>query len=307
MLPTATSPGIFYGSRKPLSGPPAVTSIMVPRCFRWVGGLELGRVAGHDSWKKFSPNSWAWDSDGRSPSACSTRTPGAWISSSNTPTRSRNWNAAPGCGGLARGYDRTAPLRWRHLNILQHRCELVCRLPRGRCQGCGHIWRVRPPWEGKAGGFSKEFEAFALLLMREMPMAKVARALNEMDTRPWRLLHLRVDAAHGEADFSQVCCVGVDELSVRKGHRYISVFADLVNRRVLSAAQGRDARVWPQFLAARGAHHRHRHALTQVSQDMSLAYLRGVRDHCRNAAVIHEKYHVIANLLQATAKVRRGE
>jgi hypothetical protein len=27
----------------------------------------------------------------------------------------------------------------------------------GRCPKCRHTWRVRPPWEGKAGGFSKEF------------------------------------------------------------------------------------------------------------------------------------------------------
>jgi hypothetical protein len=43
-----------------------------------------------------------------------------------------------------------------------------------------------------------------------------------------------VDAA--EADFSQVSCVGVDEMAVRKGLKYISVFADLIQKRVLFAA-----------------------------------------------------------------------
>jgi transposase len=213
----------------------------------------------------------------------------------------------PRCGGLPQGYDRTEPLRWRHLNIMQHRCDIVCRLPRGRCQGCGHTWRVRPPWEGKAGGFSKEFEAFALILMREMPMAQAAQVLGETDTRLWRLLHTHVDAAYAQADFSNVCCVGVDEMAVRKGHHYISVFADLVDKRVLFATEDRDASVWPKFLEALEAHNGHRHALTQVSQDMSPAYLKGVRENCRNAQVIHDKYHVIANLIQATEKVRRGE
>jgi transposase len=74
----------------------------------------------------------------------------------------------PRCGGKPMGYDHTEELRWRHLNVMQHRCEIACRLPRGRCPGCGHTWRVRPPWEGKAGGFSKEFEAFALLLTAGM-------------------------------------------------------------------------------------------------------------------------------------------
>jgi transposase len=77
----------------------------------------------------------------------------------------------PKCGGAAKGYDRTEPLRWRHLNVMQYRCELVCRLPRGQCPKCRHTWR---------------------------------------------LLHKHVDARLcREADFSNVCCVGV-----RKGHQY---------------------------------------------------------------------------------------
>ena len=213
----------------------------------------------------------------------------------------------PRCGSEAKGYDRTEPLRWRHLNVMQYRCEIVCRLPRGRCPQCGHTWRVRPPWKGKAGGFSKEFEAFALLLLREMAVERAAQTLGETAPRLWRLLHQHVDAAYAEADFSQVCCVGVDEMSVRKGHKYISVSADLIKKRVLFAAEGRDAGVFPQFIAALEAHNGHRHALTEVAMDLSPAYRKGVRETCRNATVVHDKYHVIANLILATEKVRRRE
>jgi transposase len=41
--------------------------------------------------------------------------------------------------------------------------------------------------------------------------------------------------------------------------------------------------------------------------DLSPAYLKGVRENCRNATVVHDKYHVIANLILATEKVRRRE
>ena len=41
------------------------------------------------------------------------------------------------------------------------------------------------------------------------------------------------ESNYAEADFSNVCCVWVDEMSVRKGHEYVSVFADLVRKRVL--------------------------------------------------------------------------
>jgi transposase len=88
---------------------------------------------------------------------------------------SRVWEQVrcPKCTCEATCHDHTQELTWRHLNIFQHRCEITCRLPRGRCRKCDEVFRVRPPWEGLSKHFTKEFEAFALLLMREMPVSKV--------------------------------------------------------------------------------------------------------------------------------------
>ena len=41
-------------------------------------------------------------------------------------------------GAPASCYDHTELLTWRHLNVFQHRCEITCRLPRGKCRQCGH-------------------------------------------------------------------------------------------------------------------------------------------------------------------------
>jgi transposase len=210
-------------------------------------------------------------------------------------------------GGLVTCYDRTQELTWRHLNIFQHRCEITCCLPRGKCRQCGHIFRVRPPWEGLSMHFTKEFEAFALLLMREMPVSKVAQTVGETDTRLWRMLFRQVEAAYLENDFSQVCCVGVDEMSVRKGHDYLSVFADLVKKRVLFATEGRHSGTWTEFVEALEKHNGHRHTITQVSMDMSRAYEKGVRENCRNAQVVFDKFHLIGHANQAVDAVRRKE
>lgn len=62
----------------------------------------------------------------------------------------RLWESVrcPEDGGLVFCYDHTGVLSERHLNIFQHRCEITCRLPRGKCRQCGQGFRVRPPWEG---------------------------------------------------------------------------------------------------------------------------------------------------------------
>ena len=221
----------------------------------------------------------------------------------------RLWEAArcPKDGGLVFCYDHTEVLTWRHLNVFQYRCEITCRLPRAKCRQCGHVFRVRPPWEGLSTHFTKEFEAFALLLMREMPVSKVAELVGETDTRLWRMLFRQVDAAYAEADLSNVCCVGVDEMSVRKGHEYLSVFADWVAKRVVFATEGKDKQTWAQFVEALEKHNGHRHAITQASMDMSRAYQAGVAENCRNAQVVFDKFHVIKNANEAVDKVRSAE
>jgi transposase len=73
-----------------------------------------------------------------------------------------------------------------------------------------------------------------------MPVNAVARIVGEYDTRLWRLLQAYVNEAYQEADFSSVRVVGCDELSARKGHNYLSVFADLEAKRVLYVTEGKD-------------------------------------------------------------------
>jgi transposase len=219
------------------------------------------------------------------------------------------WESArcPKDGGKVFCYDHTELLTWRHLNVFQHRCQITCCLPRGKCRQCGHVFRVRPPWEGLSTHFSREFEAYALLLMREMPMARVAALTGEQDTRLWRILFRHVDAAYAQADFSNVCCVGVDEMALRKGQNYLSVFADLVEKRVIFAVEGHDHHSWEAFVQTLEKHHGDRRAITQASMDMSAGYQKGAKENCRNARIVFDKFHLIAQLIKKVDQVRRAE
>ena len=106
-------------------------------------------------------------------------------------------------------------------------------MPRGKCAACGQVYRVPVPWEGEGKHFTKEFEAFALTLMREMPVSKAGAIVGETDPRLWWMLFAHVAKAYAALDMAEVCWIGVDEMNCRKGHDYLTVFADLVKRRVL--------------------------------------------------------------------------
>lgn len=206
-----------------------------------------------------------------------------------------------------RGYDHAPERRWRHLNICQLQTEIACALPRGECQECRKVYTVRAPWEGRSRGQTQEFEAFALTLMREMPVKKAAEILGETDQKLWRALFAHVAAAWSDLSWEHVRWVGADEMNRKKGHNYLTVFVDLEAKRVLLAVEGKDAGVWERFAEELGNHNGHPRAITQIAIDMSPAYQKGAREWFGNATVVFDKFHVVSQVNQAVEAVRRRE
>ena len=203
----------------------------------------------------------------------------------DTPALWRQEKCPPCARANVRGYDHAPERRWRHLNVCQLQAEIVCALPRGECLDGRKIYTVRAPWAGRSRGLTQEFEAFALTLLRAMPVKKAGEILGETDQKLWRTLFAHVVAAWQDLSWENVTWVGADEMNRRKGHNYLTVFVDLPAKRVLLAVEGKDASVWERFAEELGKHNGHPRAITRVAIDMSPAYQKGVRDNFGNAQV----------------------
>jgi len=209
-------------------------------------------------------------------------------------------------GGTVSCYDHVGPLRWRHLNVFNCECVIECRLPRGKRED-GRVYRVTPPWEGKNKHFTRAFEAFALALMREMPVSRAGEILGEGDMRLWTMLHRHVEAARATVSMEGVRVVGADEMSRRKGHHYVTVFADMEEPKVLFATPGTDAATWAHFGWDLENHGGRAEQIQEVSMDMSPAYISGAAQLCPGASVVFDKFHVVSNASEAVNKVRKLE
>lgn len=210
--------------------------------------------------------------------------------------------------------DHVPVMEWRHLNVFNKESVIICELPRGRyldysdsLHGTAKVYRVTPPWEGRSKHFTQDFEAFALTLMREMPVKRAGEILGETDQRLWRMLQAHVEAAYRKLEMDDVVWVGADEMNRRKGHNYLTVFADLKNKRVIFATEGKDASTWEAFAQELLKHNGHPKAVLQAAIDMSPAYIKGVRENLGNAQIVFDKFHVLADVNQAVDKVRRAE
>src|ERR1035437_4663658 len=113
--------------------------------------------------------------------------------------------SCPHCGHkTVRGYDPAPERHWRLLNLCQLQSEIVCALPRGECQDCRRIDPVRAPWAGRRRGLTQEFAAFALTLMRAMPVKKAGGILGETDRKLWRAWFAHGDAARQDLSWENV-------------------------------------------------------------------------------------------------------
>jgi transposase len=74
-------------------------------------------------------------------------------------------------------------------------------VPRVTCTGCG-IKQVSVPLARPDSGFTLLFEALVMAMVQAMPVAVVARMIDEWDTRLWRVVHHYVEAARDRAEHS---------------------------------------------------------------------------------------------------------
>lgn len=195
---------------------------------------------------------------------------------------------------------------WRHLDFFEHQAYLTARVPRVRCPEHG-VRQVALPWARPGSGFTLLFEALVMALAKEMPVNAIAGLVDEHDTRLWRIVHHYVDAARALEDLSEVCRLGVDETSSRRGQQYVTVFADLDRRRAIFVTEGRSAATYKDFVADLEAHGGAAKQITEVCQDMSEAFLSGALEHLPDAEITFDRYHVKAQLTKAVDEVRRAE
>ena len=93
----------------------------------------------------------------------------------------------------------------------------------------------------------------------------------------------------------------------RRGHNYVSLFVDLVRRRVLFVAEGKDADTVGVFAKDLTTHGGNPEAVAEVCIDMSPAFIAGTAESLPNAQITFDKFHVVKLINQAVDAVRRAE
>lgn len=209
-----------------------------------------------------------------------------------------------GCGRkCCTGYDARRR-SWRHLDFAGMRVELRYRLRRVDCRRCG-VTTELVPWAETSSWFTYDFEDTVALLAQKMDRTSVCRLMG-IAWETVGTIAQRVVARRGAGDLLDgLTQIGIDELSYKKHHRYLTIVTDHVRRRVVWVGVGRSADTVREFFDRLGE--KRAAKLEVVSIDMLLGYIEAVRERAKNATIVFDRFHVQRLAHDALDQVRRDQ
>ncbi|MEO6790802.1 MAG: ISL3 family transposase, partial [Ornithinibacter sp.] len=219
-----------------------------------------------------------------------------------------NSRAASRCGVCSRRcprYDagRVQPRRWRALDLGMLRLELTYRLPRVRCPAHGVV-SAEVPWAKRGAGHTHAFDDQVAWLAVRSSKSAVAelmrvswRTVGAIVGRVNAVIEARVDRLAG------LRRIGIDEISYKRGHKYLTVVVDHETRRLVWAGQGADKDTLRGFFDALGPERSQ--AITHVSADAAGWIATVVKERCPKAIRCADPFHIVKWATEALDVERR--
>jgi transposase len=193
--------------------------------------------------------------------------------------------------------------RWRHLDLGGSRCFLEAELRRVWCPDCGPRLEA-VPWARYDSAYTRDLEDLVAFLAQQMAKTPITRLVRIAWDSVGRIVQ-RVVADHlDERRLAGLVAIGVDEISYRRGQRYLTCVADHAAGAVVWARPGRNAETLQAFFDQLGER---KSSIRAVSIDMAGGYENAVRAALPDAEIAFDPFHVVKLANEAVNQVRRAD
>ena len=208
------------------------------------------------------------------------------------------------CGQRAPGYDQgEGRRRWRALDLGELRSFVEADAPRVDCPTHGPTV-IQVPWARHGAGHTRAFDdTVAWLAVHTSKTAIV-----ELGRIAWAtvgaIVARVVDEARAAVDpFDGLRRIGIDEISYKRGHRYLTIVVDHDTGRLVWAAKGHDKKTLEGFFDLLGDERSA--GIRLVSCDAEEWIGDVVRLRCKNATICLDAFHLVKWVTDALDEVRR--
>ena len=208
------------------------------------------------------------------------------------------------CGRRCRGYDRGEGLRtWRAPDFGLSEVLIEAKSPRVVCREHGVVV-ARVPWARARTGFTRAFEDLIAWLAVKTDRSALAELLRVAWRSVGKVLRRVLTDERKRVDvFANLERIGIDEISYKKNHCYLTVVVNHATGRLVWAGPGRDGNTLRRFFDELGPERTARIKL--VSADAASWIIGVVRERCPTATQTMDPFHVVQWATRALDQCRR--
>ena len=206
------------------------------------------------------------------------------------------------CGSRDVGSRGHMERRFKSLPIGGKPVSIVFPIPRIACSACGALRQVEIGFADRRRSYTRPFERYALDLLRHMTIQDVAEHLNVGWDLVKDIQKRDLGRRFARPKLKHLRQIAIDEISIGKGHRYLTVVLDLESGAVVFVGDGKGGDALKPFwrrLRRSGAR------IKAVAIDMSAAYIEAVSTHLSEATIVFDHFHVIKLLNEKLSDLRR--
>lgn len=211
-----------------------------------------------------------------------------------------------GCGLPGVGYDRLKTRRFYYVPVWGIAVVFLYAMRRVNCPECGIIVE-RVPWAEGKSPVTKSYAWYLAMWARRLSWREVAKYFGTSWDTVYEAVKWAVSYGIEHRDLSGIRAIGIDEVAMWKGHKYMTVVyqIDKNRRRLLWIGKNRTKTTLKQFFSWFGEERTK--SLRYVCSDMWDPYLKVVKEKAKGVIHILDRYHIVAKMNEGLDKVRREE
>jgi transposase len=180
--------------------------------------------------------------------------------------------------------------------------QLFFQVPRVECHRCQVTRQVQLAFADPRRHFTHAWERYALDLTRSMTVQDVARHLGVSWDTIKDIQKRFLQRRFAKPKLKRLRRIAIDEISVGRGHRYLTIVLDLDSGAVVFVGDGKGTdSLEPFWKRLRAAHSR----IEAVATDMAMPYIAAVQKHLPKAVHVFDHFHVIKLFNEKLSEFRR--
>jgi transposase len=218
---------------------------------------------------------------------------------------SKGWPRCRTCGRKTHSLEvATCKRRWRDLDFKGVKVFIEYDLRYADCKKCGkHVERV--PWAGTArANLTCDFDSQVAFLAQRCDKTSIGALLRLSWRAVGRSIERAVKPLRPKDPLADLWTIGVDEISYRKHHNYLTLVTDHDSGTVVWMGKGKNSETLVRFFEELGDR---RKDILFVSIDMSAAYAKAIQQEVPHATLTYDRFHVQKLVNQAVDQTRRAE